>query len=157
MLPSAVSDTGTTYGTSSNGSVNTASAINAANGNANNGLAIDATAFGAMAAGQIQVISTAAGMGVRTDGQLAANAGDLLLSANGDVSVAGTAAQQQATVQSAGNVSMTGAHIGVGGYTISATVLGSNLREFYLPGVTGTGSKIQFVELNGKVLTIIAK
>jgi len=37
------------------------------------------------------------------------------------------------------------------------TVPGSNLREFYLPGVTGTGSKIQFVELNGKVLTIIAK
>ncbi|WP_340525182.1 hypothetical protein [Cupriavidus necator] len=36
-------------------------------------------------------------------------------------------------------------------------VPGSNLREFYLPGVTGTGSKIQFVELNGKVLTIIAK
>ena len=37
------------------------------------------------------------------------------------------------------------------------TVPGSNLREFYLPGVSGTGSKIQFVELNGKVLTIIAK
>ncbi|WP_342052932.1 MULTISPECIES: DUF637 domain-containing protein, partial [unclassified Cupriavidus] len=37
------------------------------------------------------------------------------------------------------------------------TVPGSNLREFYLPGLTGTGSKVQFVELNGKVLTIIAK
>ncbi|WP_323072101.1 hypothetical protein [Mycetohabitans endofungorum] len=37
------------------------------------------------------------------------------------------------------------------------TVPGSNLREFYLPGVTGTGAKIQFVELDGKVLTIIAK
>ncbi|OLL30936.1 filamentous hemagglutinin [Burkholderia sp. SRS-W-2-2016] len=37
------------------------------------------------------------------------------------------------------------------------TVPGSNLREFYLPGITGTGSMIQFVELNGKVLTIIAK
>lgn len=37
------------------------------------------------------------------------------------------------------------------------TVPGSNLREFYLPGVSGTSSKIQFVELNGKVLTIIAK
>lgn len=34
---------------------------------------------------------------------------------------------------------------------------GSNLREFFLPGVTGTGSKIQFSELNGKVITIIAK
>ncbi|MEM5344266.1 filamentous hemagglutinin N-terminal domain-containing protein [Paraburkholderia azotifigens] len=120
VSPGAVSDVGTTYGTSSNGSVNTAAAINGANGNANNGLAIDATAFGAMTAGQIQVISTAAGMGVRSDAQLAANAGDLLLSANGDVSVAGTAAQKQATLQSAGNVSMTGAHVGVGGYTINA-------------------------------------
>jgi hypothetical protein len=34
---------------------------------------------------------------------------------------------------------------------------GSNLREFFLPGVTGTGSIIQFVELNGRVITIIAK
>jgi hypothetical protein len=37
------------------------------------------------------------------------------------------------------------------------TVPGSNLREFFLPGVTGTGSKIQFVELNGNVITIISK
>ncbi len=36
-------------------------------------------------------------------------------------------------------------------------VLGSNLREFFLPGVTGTGSKIQFIEKDGQVLTIIAK
>jgi RHS repeat-associated protein len=34
---------------------------------------------------------------------------------------------------------------------------GSNVREFFLPGVTGTGSKIQFVEQGGKVITIIAK
>jgi filamentous hemagglutinin len=120
VTPAAVDTYGTTYGTTSNGSDNTAAAINAANGGANRSLAIDATAFGAMTAGQIQVIGTAAGMGVRADAQLAANAGDLLLSANGDVSVAGSAAQQQATVHSTGNVSMTGAHIGVGGYAIDA-------------------------------------
>jgi filamentous hemagglutinin len=34
---------------------------------------------------------------------------------------------------------------------------GSNMREFFLPGITGTGSKIQFVELNGEVITIMAK
>ncbi|WP_080422336.1 filamentous hemagglutinin N-terminal domain-containing protein [Burkholderia ubonensis] len=120
VTPSAADATGTTYGTTSNGANNSASAINAANGGANRSLAIDATAFGAMTAGQIQVISTAAGMGVRSDAQLAANAGDLLLSANGDVSIAGSAAQHQATLQSAGNVSMTGTHVGVGGYTINA-------------------------------------
>ncbi|WP_232467541.1 filamentous hemagglutinin N-terminal domain-containing protein [Burkholderia ubonensis] len=120
VTPSAADVTGTTYGTTSNGAINSAAAINAANGGANRSLAIDATAFGAMTAGQIQVISTAAGMGVRSDAQLAANAGDLLLSANGDVSIAGSAAQHQATLQSAGNVSMTGTHVGVGGYTINA-------------------------------------
>ncbi|WP_232458538.1 filamentous hemagglutinin N-terminal domain-containing protein [Burkholderia ubonensis] len=120
VTPSAADATGTTYGTTSNGANNSASAINAANGGANRSLAIDATAFGAMTAGQIQVISTAAGMGVRSDAQLAANAGDLLLSANGDVSIAGSAAQHQATLQSAGNLSMTGTHVGVGGYTINA-------------------------------------
>ncbi|MEN9855580.1 MAG: hypothetical protein RL186_1306 [Pseudomonadota bacterium] len=36
-------------------------------------------------------------------------------------------------------------------------VPGSNVREFFLPGVTGTGSKITFVEKQGKVITIIAK
>lgn len=120
VTPSTVDATGTTYTTASNGTTNTAAAINAANGNANNGLAIDATAYGAMTAGQIQVIGTAAGMGVRTDAQLAANAGNLTLSANGDVSLAGSAAEQQASVTSSGNVSMTGTHIGIGGYAINA-------------------------------------
>ncbi|WP_244136384.1 filamentous hemagglutinin N-terminal domain-containing protein [Burkholderia sp. BCC0405] len=120
VTPTAADAYGATYGTASNGAANSAAAINAANGGANRSLAIDATAFGAMTAGQIQVISTAAGMGVRADAQLAANAGDLLMSSNGDVSVAGSAAQQQATLHSAGNVSMTGAHLGVGGYTITA-------------------------------------
>ena len=120
VTPSTVDATGTTYTTAANGTTNTAAAINAANGSANNGLAIDATAYGAMTAGQIQVIGTAAGMGVRTDAQLAANAGDLSLSVNGDVTMAGSAAQQQASVQSSGNVTLTGTHIGVGGYAINA-------------------------------------
>jgi len=120
VLPSAVENSGTTYATSSNGAQNTASAINSANGRANNGLAIDATAFGAMTAGQIQVIGTAAGMGVRTDAQMAANTGDLLLSSNGDLTVNGSAAQQQATLQAGGSLAMTGAHVGVTGYTINA-------------------------------------
>ncbi len=120
VLPSTMSSSGTRYATSANGSDNTATAINNANGRANNGLAIDATAFGAMTAGQIQVIGTAAGMGVRTDAQMAANTGDLLLSSNGDLTVNGSAAQQQATLQASGNLSMTGAHVGISGYTINA-------------------------------------
>ena len=34
---------------------------------------------------------------------------------------------------------------------------GSNLHEFFLPGLTGTGSKVQFVELAGNIITIMAK
>ncbi len=56
---SAVTASGTTYATLSNGADNTANAINNANGRANNGLAIDATALGVvMTAGQIQVIGS---------------------------------------------------------------------------------------------------
>jgi filamentous hemagglutinin len=102
VTPTASSNTGTTYGTSANGSSNTAAAINAANANLNGGYAIDATAFGAVTAGQIQVIGTPSGMGVRIDSQLAANAGDINLSASGDLSVAGTNAQQQLSMQTAG-------------------------------------------------------
>jgi hypothetical protein len=37
------------------------------------------------------------------------------------------------------------------------SVAGSNIREFFLPGVTSTGSKIQFIEKQGQVITIMAK
>jgi filamentous hemagglutinin len=100
VTPTAVDTTtgSTTYGTSSNGSANTAAAI----GNASQSFAIDATAYGAMTAGQISVVATPAGMGVRTDGALAANAGNLVLSSNGDLTT-------------------TGAALSVGNYQISAT------------------------------------
>ncbi|MEX3958407.1 filamentous hemagglutinin N-terminal domain-containing protein [Trinickia sp. EG282A] len=75
----------TTYGTSANGSANTAAAI----GNVNQGYAIDATAYGAMTAGQIAIVATPAGMGVRSDAALSATAGDLTLSSNGDLTTTG--------------------------------------------------------------------
>ncbi|WP_253185426.1 filamentous hemagglutinin N-terminal domain-containing protein, partial [Burkholderia plantarii] len=118
VLPGAVSAQGTSYATSANGADNTLAAIAGASAS---GQAIDATAFGAMTAGQIQVISTAAGMGVRADAQLAANAGDLTLSSNGDLAVAGTAAQQQVTIHANGDVTMTGAHLGVTDFTLQAS------------------------------------
>ena len=83
---SATDSTGTTYTTQSNGSANTAASI----GNATQGYAIDATNFGAMTAGQISVIGTAQGMGVRTDAALSANAGNLTLSSNGDLTTNGS-------------------------------------------------------------------
>ncbi len=86
VSPSATDATGTTYATQSNGSANTAASI----GNGTQGYAIDATSFGAMTAGQIAVVGTAQGMGVRTDAALSANAGNLTLSSNGDLTTNGS-------------------------------------------------------------------
>ena len=116
VSPSATDTMGTTYATQANGSANTAASI----GNATQGYAIDATSFGAMTAGQIAVVGTAQGMGVRTDGALAANAGSLTLSSNGDLTVANHAAQQDVTMTSAGNATLSGTGLGIGGYALSA-------------------------------------
>ncbi len=50
-------------------------------------LAIDASLLGAMNAGTIRLIATAAGMGVRSAANLAASSGDLSISANGDLTL----------------------------------------------------------------------
>jgi filamentous hemagglutinin len=86
VSPSVTDATGTTYATQSNGSANNAASI----GNATQGYAIDATNFGAMTAAQISVIGTAQGMGVRTDAALSANAGNLTLASNGDLTTNGS-------------------------------------------------------------------
>jgi len=82
---------------------------NAANSpTAQNGLAIDATAFGAMTAGQIKLISTAQGLGVRAAGDLAANTSNVNIDANGNVSVGNVYGQQSVGVTSSGAVSTSG-------------------------------------------------
>ena len=82
---------------------------NAANSpTAQNGLAIDATAFGAMTAGQIKLISTAQGLGVRAAGDLAANTSNVNIDANGNVSVGNVYGQQSVGVTSTGAVSTSG-------------------------------------------------
>jgi filamentous hemagglutinin len=120
VTPASIDSTGgTAYSTSSNGSANTAAAITAATNGAQS-YAIDATAYGAVTAGEIQLVGTPAGLGVQLDAQMTANTGNLQISSNGDLTLAGSAAQTQATLQSAGNIALTGSHIGVGGYTINA-------------------------------------
>ncbi|VVE72747.1 tRNA nuclease CdiA-2 [Pandoraea captiosa] len=116
----AVDGTGTRYITTANGAANTAQAVQRATGDTQV-LAIDATRFGAMTAGQIQVIGTTAGLGVRMAGDLASTAGDLTLSSGGDLTVANHAAQQQVQMSSAGNVALTGTGLGETGYRLTAT------------------------------------
>lgn len=128
-------------GTGANAAANSASA--------QNGLAIDATAFGAMTAGQIKLISTAQGLGVRAAGDLAANTGNVNIDANGDVSVGNVYGQQAVGIATTGAVTTSGAvraqqdvTIGAGGdLTIGgAAQAGNNLTLTAGGKVAGAGT-----------------
>ncbi|WP_432734900.1 filamentous hemagglutinin N-terminal domain-containing protein [Ralstonia solanacearum] len=128
-------------GTGANAAANSASA--------QNGLAIDATAFGAMTAGQIKLISTAQGLGVRAAGDLAANTGNVNIDANGDVSVGNVYGQQAVGIAATGAVTASGAvraqqdvTIGAGGdLTIGgAAQAGNNLTLTAGGKVAGAGT-----------------
>ncbi|MDK1383371.1 hemagglutinin repeat-containing protein, partial [Ralstonia nicotianae] len=115
---------------------------------AQNGLAIDATAFGAMTAGQIKLISTAQGLGVRAAGDLAANTSNVNIDANGDVSVGNVYGQQTAGITTTGAVSTSGAvraqqdvTIGAGGDVTlgGAAQAGNNVTVSAGGNVAGSG------------------
>ncbi|WP_176072613.1 filamentous hemagglutinin N-terminal domain-containing protein, partial [Trinickia caryophylli] len=116
VMPATVDSTGTTYSTQPNGSANASAAV----GGGNQTFAIDATAFGAMTAGQISMVGTTAGMGVRVDGALAATAGNLTLSSNGDLTVTSHTAQQDVSITSAGTTTLTGTGVAGGNYRVNA-------------------------------------
>ncbi|MGA4047914.1 hemagglutinin [Ralstonia nicotianae] len=82
---------------------------NAANSpSAQNGVAIDATAFGALTAGQIKLISTAQGLAVKAVGDMAANTSNVNIDSNGNVTVGNVYGQQNVGITSTGAVSTTG-------------------------------------------------
>lgn len=114
VSPTSSDASGTNYGTASNGAANTAAAIG------NNAVAIDANQYGSVTSGQIYIVSTAAGMGVNTQGELTATAGNLTVTSNGDIAVNATYAQQAASLSGAGKVSMSGSNL-ANQYTVSAT------------------------------------
>ena len=157
VSPSSSDATGTTYATQANSSANTAASI----GNATQGYAIDATSFGAMTAGQIAVVGTAQGMGVRTDGALAANAGNLTLSSNGDLTTNGSGLSvgnyqltssgdilSTGTVTSNADLSMSAGH----NVTVTAQTTAVNNIELSVgQDVILTGSLASGKELNATV------
>ncbi|WP_245300445.1 hemagglutinin repeat-containing protein [Rhizobium sp. YK2] len=62
--------------------------------------AIDGTALGAMQADRIKVVVTEKGAGVRMSGDMAANAGELSLSADGKISIGNASARDGVTITS---------------------------------------------------------
>ncbi|WFU04559.1 hemagglutinin repeat-containing protein (plasmid) [Rhizobium sp. CB3171] len=62
--------------------------------------AIDGTALGAMQAGRIKIVVTEKGAGVNMSGDMAANAGELSLSADGKISIGNASASQGVSITS---------------------------------------------------------
>ncbi len=82
---------------------------------------VDATAFGAISAGQIDILVSGQGAGVRTAADLAARAADLTLSADGDIRLATTYAKNDATITSHnGQLHLTGGTTASGNLTLDA-------------------------------------
>ncbi|WP_253699905.1 beta strand repeat-containing protein [Cupriavidus pauculus] len=118
----------------------------AVNTTAANGLAIDATAFGAMNAGQIHIVSTAAGVGVRADGNLAASAGGLTIDAAGNLRIGSSYAKQEVALKAGGALEAAGNGIGEAGYTVNAqgdVALGGTLESGRGLTVTSAEGAIQ--------------
>ncbi|CAD6514517.1 filamentous hemagglutinin [Paraburkholderia sabiae] len=116
VSPISSDATGTGYTLSSNGSANTASSAGLPAGS----YAIDASRFGSVTAGQVYIVGTAAGLGVNMQGSLMATTGNVVVNANGDVSVAGTFANQNVGLTSTGNTSISGTGLANQNYTVNA-------------------------------------
>lgn len=82
-------------------------------GAARSGYAVDITALGGLSAGRVQLIVTDQGAGVRNLGQIYATAGDVVVSATGDISAADSSmkAAQDIQITTPGTVSLQGAQV----------------------------------------------
>ncbi|SDG97912.1 filamentous hemagglutinin [Paraburkholderia steynii] len=116
VSPTSSDATGIGYALSSNGSANAASSAGLPAGS----YAIDASHFGSVTAGQVYIVGTAAGLGVNMQGSLMATTGNVVVNANGDVSVADTYANQNVGLASTGKTSISGTGLANQNYTVNA-------------------------------------
>ncbi len=81
---------------------------NETTGTNKSGFAIDSSALGGMYANRIRLIANEEGVGVKLDAPVAAQNGDLVLSAQGDVVFADASATENMQLASAGNITLGG-------------------------------------------------
>jgi|AGTN01.1.fsa_nt_gi filamentous haemagglutinin family N-terminal domain len=77
---------------------------------------IDASLLGAMNAGQVRLIGTEAGVGVRALGGVAASAGDITVTSSGEITIGGATASR--------DVSLSGTNVGTSGTITAARNIG---------------------------------
>ncbi|MGZ2749718.1 two-partner secretion domain-containing protein [Burkholderia stagnalis] len=157
-----VGDSTTTYDTSFSPSDNGHDWLigTSSPGTTNNAVAIDITAAGGLTAGRVQLIVTDQGAGVHSLGKVYANAGDVVVTANGDIVVAdgslkaerdvaltmaGTLSLQGAQVTAANNVNVQAGNIALSDDTTGPTTLsaGNTVGLTSTGTITNTGSLIQ--------------
>ncbi|WP_414143698.1 filamentous hemagglutinin N-terminal domain-containing protein [Burkholderia stagnalis] len=129
VTPVATDATGTTYGMSPNGTTNTAAAIGRT-------VAVDANQFGSVTSGTVYIVSTAAGMGVNTQGPLSATAGNVVVNSNGDIAVGQTFANQNVTLTGAGNTTLGGTGFANQNYTVNTN------GDVNAPGSVSAGQNV---------------
>ncbi|MXN77782.1 filamentous hemagglutinin N-terminal domain-containing protein [Burkholderia sp. 4701] len=129
-------------------------------GTRSNAVAVDITAAAGLTAGSVQLIVTDQGAGVHSLGRVYANAGDVVVSANGDIAIAdgslkaernvtlttpGTVSLQGALVTAANNVNVQGGSIALSDDTSGPTTLsaGNTVSLTSSGAITNTGSLIQ--------------
>ncbi|KVK74273.1 filamentous hemagglutinin [Burkholderia cepacia] len=129
-------------------------------GTKSNAVAVDITAAGGLTAGRVQLIVTDQGAGVHSLGKLYANAGDVVVTANGDIAIAdgslkaerdvalttaGTVSLQGAQMTAANNVNVQAGNIVLSDDTAGQTTLsaGNTVNLTSSGSITNTGSLIQ--------------
>ncbi len=115
VSPTASSNTGMTYGTAGNGLPNSVTGIPTTSG-----LAIDASQLGSITSGQVYIMATSAGMGVKMAGPIVGTAGNVSVNSSGDVIVGQTFANQNVNLVSAGSTTMTDTGLANQNYSVSA-------------------------------------
>ncbi|WP_443114103.1 two-partner secretion domain-containing protein [Herbaspirillum seropedicae] len=115
------------------------------------GIQIDATAFGAMNAGQIKVIGTAAGLGVKV-GAANANNGVLTIDANGDVSAGNVYGSQGSSIRADGAATVnTLTSYGAASVTAGNDVTIAKLTAAQDTAVTGNNVALGSTLVGGKL------